>query len=123
MQAVCPFRQRLPLYRNCVRDVESRILVSARSPDLSIRNKGPPDFTAVCQWPMIRNRNIRERDPLFNQRALADVRQVKVVLRRSSERGSARHEKKSSERKSGKFHRAKELTLRFARIRFGLLLQ
>ena len=80
MQPISSFIERLPFHRNWISEFNGRVFIRARAPDFSIWNEAAPNFSPIHQRAMVFNRNIRQRDALFDLGSLADVRQVQIVL-------------------------------------------
>src|SRR5215471_276109 len=80
MQTIKPFGQRLAFHRNVTTEFNRRVLVRARPPDFAVRNEGAPNFSPVHQGAMVVDRDIRQRNALFNFGSLADVGHLQVAL-------------------------------------------
>ena len=104
MQTINSFSQRLPLHRNWIAEFNRRVFVSARAPNFAVRNEAAPNFSSVHQWAMVFDRDIRQRDALFDLGSLADIRQVQIVLRGSDSAKSDNGETKNKRLKRDCFH-------------------
>src|SRR4029453_7611771 len=104
VQTINSFGQRFPLHRNWIAEFNRRVFISTCAPNFAVRNEASPNFSSVHQWTMVLDRNIRQRDVLFDLGSLTDIRQVQIVLCGNGPAKSKNGETKSKWLKRECFH-------------------
>ena len=77
MQAVNALGQRLAFNAHGIGELNRRIFICAGAPDLAVRHKAAPDFSAFHQRAMVIDGDIRDADTLDDLCMLAVARQIK----------------------------------------------
>src|SRR5205809_1619953 len=95
MQPINSFGQRLALHRNRIAELNSRVFIRAHAPDFSVRHETAPNFPAIHQRAMVFDRDIGQRDALFDLGSLADISQLQIVLCKNSSAKCKTDESKS----------------------------
>src|ERR1700746_3626272 len=77
MQTVNALGQRLAFHIHRIGEFDGRVFICAGTPDLAVRHKTAPDFSAFDQRAVVINGDISDADSLDDLGMLAVTRQVK----------------------------------------------
>src|SRR5216683_2897846 len=78
VQPIRARRKGFPFHRDIVGKSDGRILIRAGAPHLPIRHRFAPDLPPTNFWPVIRNGDVRQSNPLRHSATLADSRDVQL---------------------------------------------
>jgi hypothetical protein len=121
VQAINSFVQRLALDRHRITEFYDRVFVSACAPNFAVGNEAAPNFSSVYQWAVVFDRDIRQRDALFDLGSLAYVRQVQIILCRSDLAKAGNGETKKKRLKRDCFHIVAVTVPKFSILRYQII--